>query len=528
MKKFSVYSFLITVLFFLPGLEASKFKSVRKIKVSSYSGDIVLDGNWMWQVDIISDSINVYDVGTGEKLKSIISPGFSPYSICVHRDTLVVSNDDEIAFINRRGRVFRLIASPTSSVTGITSDKQNLWITGAGGYIYSVNTDDGTVLKTFEGPGGELNGLSYNNGYLWTTSRRRDEIYMMDTDMEEVVNILSSPGPHPSGIHAGDKYIYVTDFEKDSIYVLPIPYDDFLIKGETKKSNISFNWSIRNVSSGLVGRVKVYIAIPEDMKNQKILSTPELDPSPDRILKDRYGQKIAAYTFRNIKPDEAHNVSLSVDAELNSVNFFIVPERVKEIDDIPKNIRDVYLENNERLLINHPIIKEAVREAVKSENNPYWITRKIINYIAASMEYELSGGWDVAPEVLRRGKGSCSEYAYAFISMMRASGIPTRYVGSMVERGDRASIDRVFHRWVEVYLPGYGWVPVDPGVAESSSPRRKALSIGHRPDRYLITTAGGGGSEYLSWSYNYRSEIKNYDPRAYLNIERYAIWEPLD
>ena len=143
------------------------------------------------------------------------------------------------------------------------------------------------------------------------------------------------------------------------------------------------------------------------------------------------------------------------------------------------------------------------------------------------MEYELSGGWDIAPEVLKRGKGSCSEYSYVFISMMKAAGIPTRYIGSVVERGDRASIDGVFHRWTEIYLPGYGWIPVDPSGGDSPIPRNRALAFGHRSNGYLITTIGGGDSRYLDWSYNFNVRVRGYDSNANFHIDRMAIWEPI-
>jgi NADH-quinone oxidoreductase subunit E len=67
------------------------------------------------------------------------------------------------------------------------------------------------------------------------------------------------------------------------------------------------------------------------------------------------------------------------------------------------------------------------------------MVRRIARYIQARMTYELSGGWNVAPTVLERGTGSCSEYTFLMIAMCRAAGVPARYVGSIVVRGDDAS-----------------------------------------------------------------------------------------
>jgi len=140
------------------------------------------------------------------------------------------------------------------------------------------------------------------------------------------------------------------------------------------------------------------------------------------------------------------------------------------------------------------------------------------------MVYKRIGGWDVAPTVLQRGSGSCSEYAFVYIAMCRAAGLPARYVGSVVTRGEDACFDFVYHRWVEVYLPGTGWIPVDPSGGDQESPREQAMFFGHLDNRFLITTESGGGSEYLKWDYN-TSENWQADGRVQLRLEMIADWD---
>jgi transglutaminase-like putative cysteine protease len=142
------------------------------------------------------------------------------------------------------------------------------------------------------------------------------------------------------------------------------------------------------------------------------------------------------------------------------------------------------------------------------------------------MEYELAGGWNIAPAVLDRGNGSCSEYSFVYISMCRAAGIPARYAGSVVIRGDDASYDDVFHRWVEIYLPNFGWLPVDPSRGDKEYPADQANSFGYLGNSFLITTMGGGGSEYLEWGYNanYTYTSKG---RCNVEVEYFGEWTPL-
>jgi transglutaminase-like putative cysteine protease len=65
-------------------------------------------------------------------------------------------------------------------------------------------------------------------------------------------------------------------------------------------------------------------------------------------------------------------------------------------------------------------------------------------------------------------RGFCEHYAYAFVVMMRAAGIPARvvsgYQGGEVNPVNRTVIVHQFdaHAWAEVWLPGRGWVRIDP------------------------------------------------------------------
>ncbi len=69
-------------------------------------------------------------------------------------------------------------------------------------------------------------------------------------------------------------------------------------------------------------------------------------------------------------------------------------------------------------------------------------------------------------ESLHRGTGSCRDFALLFAEAVRSLGFGARIVSGYLYDPDRSLLGSqgsgTTHAWVEVYLPGAGWVPFDP------------------------------------------------------------------
>lgn len=63
-------------------------------------------------------------------------------------------------------------------------------------------------------------------------------------------------------------------------------------------------------------------------------------------------------------------------------------------------------------------------------------------------------------EVFRSRRGVCQDFAHLLIAMLRAHGLAARYVSGYLRSGNIGA--EASHAWVGVYLPGHGWVDLDP------------------------------------------------------------------
>jgi len=502
----------------------------------NYPAGLCWDGQHLWITDFQQDKIFQLDQ-SGKVLKSIESPAYRPvglafdgkYLWCSDTKGLIPEGDEyhrgKIYKIDpENGQILHTMAAPSSSPAGITWDGQYLWcVDDLQHSLICFDPNDGTTIKEFKAPASNPQGITWDGHYLWVSDRGNDEIYMVDPENGNVILIAKAPGKYALDLAFDGKNLWNADFITKKVYSLAIRDGVQYLKSDESKQSISYRHLTSNFGPGNIKRMDVQIALPVDRPNQKIENKFSYTPNVAEIATDKWGQKTAHFVFENIPSGENREALVTYKTTTWNVRYFIYPEEVGSNKDIPQDIKDLYIQDNAKYEIHDPIITNAVHEAVGDVQNTYWRMRRIFNYIIAHLYYERVGGWNTAPTVLARGNGSCSEYSFVFISMCRAAGIPARYVGSIAKRGDDRTIDDVFHRWVEVYLPHYGWIPVDPSGGDQGSPRGQASRIGFVGNRFVITTQSGGGSETMNWNYN-SNDYYISDPKTNVAVDYFGEW----
>ena len=502
-----------------------------------YCSGLTFDGTNIWVADRKTDLLYCIEPGTGKVIRTLQSPGYWPLALAWDGQALwnadlkggkdVSEEYDGIIYkINPAdGQILQTLDAPSESPVGLAFDGKYLWcIDDLSDEIIQFSPVDGTTILSFKSPSPNPSGLAYDGKYLWVCDRGKNEIYMVHPENGRVILIMNSPGPYPAGLCYDGSNLWNIDYQDDKLYQLIVMDDENYLRSKERKGKVIFTHQLKNFGPGKVISADLHIAVPVNRDNQELFGEPIFNIAPENFVTDRWGQKTAHFHFENLKGGETKTVEMTTVVKTWEVRYFIFPDKVGTLDEIPEDIGNKYLEDNEKFQLSHPTIRQSVSNVVGTEKNPYWIMRNIFDFIIDNMYYEMTGGWNTAPTVLARGNGSCSEYTFVFISMCRAAGIPARYAGSVVVRGEDASMDDVFHRWAEVYLPGYGWIPVDPSRGDQDWPRDQAAAIGSISGTLLITTQSGGGSETLGWTYN-SNQFWTTEPKTYVNFENFADWE---
>lgn len=535
-------NFLFSVLILLPFLTfAWTGEVVKSFKTpGDFPTGLTFDGENLWLADRKTDLLYCIKPNNGKVLKTLPAPAYWPVGLTWDGEALWCSDVKGGIPLseNYNGKIYRIdpetgnllktLQAPTSTPRGLAWDGKYLWcVDNDANEVVQFSPEDGTTIKSFSSPAGDPRGITFDGQYLWISDRIKDEIYMVDPETGSVLIITDTPGPFTLDLAFDGESIWAADYQNDKLYKLKIRDGQLFRTCNTRLFRITHTHEITNFGPGNITSADIHIAVPVDRPNQKILGLPAFKPKITDLETDKWGQQTGHYHFETIKPGEKVEGTMSTVAEISEVRYFIYPDEVGSLSEIPDEIRMEYLENNEKYQYDHPYIKKTVEQVIGDESNPYWIFRKIFNHLIDNMYYEMVGGWNTAPTVLERGNGSCSEYSFAYISLCRAAGLPARYVGSVVVRGDDASFDDVFHRWVEVYLPKVGWVPIDPSGGDRDWPRDQANYIGHLAPRYLITTESGGGSKTMEWTYNSNAFWQT-EPKTFVVSDHFAEWEPLD
>ncbi|MDP3181486.1 MAG: transglutaminase domain-containing protein [Desulfobaccales bacterium] len=208
--------------------------------------------------------------------------------------------------------------------------------------------------------------------------------------------------------------------------------------------------------------VKLWIPYPVSDKEQLISDIKVSgDCASSAVYTDRtYGNPILFARWN--KDAKSHKLTLSFAVERQEIITKDFPEKETAWDSIDYK---PYL-GASRLCPIDGEVKKLADEIIKGKKTVQAKARAIYEWVCQNMYRDPDtrgcGKGDVRALLVKPG-GKCTDISSVFVALSRAAGIPAREIfGIRLGKKPEEDITQYQHCWAEFYLPGYGWVPVDP------------------------------------------------------------------
>lgn len=147
----------------------------------------------------------------------------------------------------------------------------------------------------------------------------------------------------------------------------------------------------------------------------------------------------------------------------------------------------------------HPRLVEFGRNTFHARRPLVDAVRELSHRIHSEFRYEPKSTSINMPllDVLDQRRGVCQDFAHLMIGVLRSWGLAARYVSGYLRSGAQYQGAEASHAWVSVFVPGYGWLSIDP--TNDVIPSEGHLTVAWGRDYGDVTPVKGiaqGGGEH--------------------------------
>jgi transglutaminase-like putative cysteine protease len=260
--------------------------------------------------------------------------------------------------------------------------------------------------------------------------------------------------------------------DKDVILSNPITY------------KVTRTVTIRNTGAQ-IDLVRVWLSLAVAWDSQTNVTTDATTPASTSTWQDsQSGNKVLFWELRG-QPASGSSITLTDEFTYtcHQISCEVDPNRIGTYNKTSSDYQ-FYTRSEKYIESDNAQIKEISGRLQQDKTNPYAVAGAIYDWVMNSLTYRTVGGLKGAKFALDNKYGECGDYSALFVALCRAAGIPARPVVGRWATSSPAD----WHVWAEFYLPGYGWLPVDPTDADLNGKGR--ANFGNLDNKRLILHKG--------------------------------------
>jgi transglutaminase-like putative cysteine protease len=236
--------------------------------------------------------------------------------------------------------------------------------------------------------------------------------------------------------------------------------------------------------------VHLFVPVPGDSAHQRVVSR-ELDAGVAGEIRREPGHGNLVWHAET--EARGQTISLRARYEVERRAHVAKPAPGPELSPQERETLAPFLAPDARVPVGHPILEPILAEIrpAYGSGTPAERARAIYDWVVENVEYKKVGtGWGNGDTfwACNERYGNCTDFHALFISLARTEGVPARF-----EMGFPVPEDRPhgeiggYHCWVQVYVPGAGWVPIDASEAFKHPARHELFFGTHPADRIQFT-----------------------------------------
>lgn len=372
---------------------------------------------------------------------------------------------------------------------GVAVWESTLYVTcQKSGKIYVFDRDSGKQITYIYAPGIGIENIIVKDEELWISDNLEQTVYCLDRATGEIIYSILTPFQSPTGLAFYEDTLYVsyafqepyirdnpnreTNYElqyRDRTFIHPLHFK-YYPESKYALSNgyrleMTYVEEISPLDQINLQNLEWRIALPAETNRQKVINIEAIGlPFTEEVKED--GHKVAVFKFDRLTGDTRCIFGWRAIIEVWSIKYQLTPKDCESLPPLPEDYQSRYLVDDDDLAMGTEIIRRAAQEAVKTETNPLRKVYSIRNYVYDHLSYGLKPHIDTPDIALKRGVGSCGEYLGVLLALSRLNSIPSRTVGryKCPPYPDRQHVPLCpdyNHVWMEFYLPGFGWLPME-------------------------------------------------------------------